>query len=115
MEKADPTSPLPFLHLAQLHQRAGREAEAITAYRTVLRLDSDNIMALNNLAWLLGKEGHNLEEALALAERAYQKAPGSAVVADTLGWLAFHQGDLERAATLIRQAVAANPDNPTLR
>jgi len=115
MGKADPTSPLPPFLLAQLHQRAGREADAIAGYRSVLRLDPDNVLALNNLAWLLGKDGYHLEEALPLAERAYQKAPGSAVVADTLGWLASHQGDLERAATLIRQAVGMNPDDPTIR
>lgn len=115
MGKADPTSPLPPFLLAQLHQRAGREADAIAGYRSVLRLDPDNVLALNNLAWLLGKDGYHLEEALPLAEDAYQKAPGSAVVADTLGWLASHQGDLERAVTLIRQAVGMNPDDPTIR
>jgi tetratricopeptide (TPR) repeat protein len=110
-----PTSPLPYVHLGDLLSRAGQSAEARDAYRAALARDPDNIAALNNLAWTLGKDGANLDEALALAERAYERAPRVHMVADTLGWLAFHRGDLERAATLLRQAVAADPDRPTYR
>jgi Tfp pilus assembly protein PilF len=113
--KAHPQSPLPHLTIAQVQERAGKAGEAVTAYRRVLELDRDNVMALNNLAWLLGKDGRNLGEAIALAERAYARVARSSAVADTLGWLHYHKGQLDKAEGLIKAALDANPDNPTIR
>ena len=72
-------------------------------------------IALNNLAYLLGKDPARLDEAVALAERAYGAAPRSPAVADTLGWLLYKNGALERAETLLTQATGGAPDNPEIR
>ena len=52
---------------------------------------------------------------MALAERAYRAAPRSPAVADTLGWLLYQSGALERAETLLGQAAGGAPDNPEIR
>lgn len=80
----------------------------------MLRLDPDNIPAPDELASVLGKDGHYVAKALSLPERAYQEAPGSATVVDTLGWFAARRGGLDRAVTLIRPAVPASAGNSTL-
>jgi len=59
---------------------------AIENYRKVLELDSQNIIAANNLAWLLTDNEINLEEALSLAQKAKKKHPEDPEIADTLGW-----------------------------
>ncbi len=112
---AHPRSPLPQLLLGRLQEGAGHEAEAVSAYRKALELDHENAVALNNLAWLLGKDGKNLGEAIALAERAYGKAPNSPPVMDTLGWLNYQKGNLDRAEELVKAALAGDPENSSIR
>ena len=49
--------------------------------------------------------------AIGYAEKAYEIAPGSAEVMDTLGWLLVGKGDVTRGTTLLRQATSASPRN----
>jgi tetratricopeptide (TPR) repeat protein len=108
---ANPRSTAPLLELAAIHQQAGDRAAAIAAYRRALERNADDVVASNNLAVLLGGDATTLEEGLRLAERAHRQAPQSIAVADTLGWLLFQKGDLDRAAALIGQAAKGAPEN----
>jgi tetratricopeptide (TPR) repeat protein len=36
-------------------------------------------------------------------------------VADTLGWLLYHKGQLDRAEGMLKSALEVNPDNPSIR
>ena len=50
--------------------------------------------------------------------RTQNKTESSAkktIIADTLGWLLYQKGNLDRAEKLISQAVNALPQNPQLR
>lgn len=99
--------------LADLYLQAEPE-KAIASYRDVLRVQPDNVLALNNLAWLLGERGE-LQEAITMAERANSLLQGNAMVQDTLGALYLKQGDGARALPLLDQAAAAAPKDPTIR
>jgi tetratricopeptide (TPR) repeat protein len=112
---AHPRIALPLLELGQIHQRLGDDAAAAAAYRRALALEPDNPVALNNLAYALGKDPAHLEEAVELAERAFRSAARSPAVADTLGWLLYQKGDLERAEALLAQAAAGAPDSAEIR
>lgn len=59
---------------------------AIASYRKAHELDPENIVAGNNLAWLLCEGNTNLEEALSLAKDAKKRAPDDPEIAETLGW-----------------------------
>jgi tetratricopeptide (TPR) repeat protein len=110
---ANPTSALPALELGQILQKAGNDAAAIAAYRQALARDANNAIALNNLAYYLGKDPARLDEALEFAERAYRAAPGSPAIADTLGWLLYQKGGaLDRAEALLGQAAGGVPNDP---
>jgi tetratricopeptide (TPR) repeat protein len=110
-----PDTAAPLVDLGVIQARTGDNAAAAASYRRALSRDPGNVVALNNLAYLLGRDAQTLDEGLELAERAYRQAPGNAAVADTAGWLHFQKGNLEKARTLIAAAVQIAPREPQLR
>ncbi|MDQ5848013.1 MAG: tetratricopeptide repeat protein, partial [Pseudomonadota bacterium] len=103
-----------FLSLVgQQRQAAKDSAGATTAYRAALEIEPDNVIVLNNLAWLLNEQGR--PEARDLAERAYRLAPLNASVVDTLGAVVLKQGDTARGVALLRQATNLAPQDPRMR
>ncbi len=91
---------------------AGRQYPVAAGHlQTALAHQPNNIVALNNLAWIdqqLGKP-----EALRLAERAYLLAPG-AQTADTLGYI-LTQAKNPAGLPLLRQAHAELPGDPAIQ
>ena len=71
------------------------------------------MLALNNLAYVLAMQ--KKPGAVALAERALQRAPKSAAVLDTLALALAAEQQLPRALDVQKQAVAAAPDNHGFR
>lgn len=103
-----------FLSLVgQQRQSAKDSAGAAAAYRAALEIEPENVVVLNNLAWLLNEQGK--PEARDLAERAYRLSPMSPQVVDTLGAVALRQGDTARALALMRQATNIAPQDTRLR
>jgi cellulose synthase operon protein C len=103
-----------FLSLVgQQRQAAKDNAGAASAYRAALEIEPDNVVVLNNLAWLLNEQGR--PEARDLAERAYRLAPLNASVVDTLGSVVLKQGDTARGLLLLRQATNLAPQDPRMR
>ena len=93
------------LTLASALQAAQQPDRALTHYQAVLKTDEQNVVALNNAAWLY--QGMADPRALGLAERALSRAPDNAAVLDTLGTILLKQnreadaiGHLEKAAQL---------------
>jgi cytochrome c-type biogenesis protein CcmH/NrfG len=100
--------------LALVYQEVGREDEAETAYREVIRLAPSNAEALNNLAWLYvtakDRRLYRPERALALAEAAVKLSPDAHVI-DTLAEARFCTRDFAGALQAIEAALALNPPN----
>ena len=92
------------LGLAQSEQDV---AEAIKSFRRVLELDPRHTLARYNLALVL-RRADRLSEAIDELSRAIEIEP-RAQAHYTLGIIYWHQGDLDRAATALRAAVAAEP------
>src|SRR5262249_31012622 len=113
--RANPQSTLPLVDLAQLYEASGNGAGAAATYREALARSPDDLVILNNLAYLLARDPSKLTEAGALAERAHRRAPRSPGVADTLGWILFQQGSLDRATQLLEQAARSSPANSTIQ
>jgi len=72
-----------LLFLAEFKEIKWRHEEAIEIYRAILQQDENNVVALNNLAYLLAlKRGENTE-ALKLVERAIALAGPAAEILGT--------------------------------
>lgn len=82
-------------------------------FRTVLDVEPDNAIALNNLAWALGQMGD--PQALELAEKANRLAPNTPAIEDTLGSVLVATGDTKRGIELLRKAADADPKAHDIR
>jgi len=89
--------------LAGSHMQEGNRNNAILLYEESLRINPDNTVALNNLAWLYHQAGNI--RAIELAQRAYDINPDLINVVDTFAWILIEQGQVERGLTLLRGAV----------
>lgn len=87
---------------------AGAEAR----YRAVLEVQPDNALALNNVAWLLARQGK--PGAVAMAEKANALLPDRAPLVDTLAFALEADNRLPQAIDAQRRAIALEPKDANL-
>ena len=84
-------------NMALLLQTTARSAEAVSTYERLLSVQPENVIAINNLAWLLCQEQNECSRALELAERGLAQSPYYADLLDTRGVVYYHLGDFEKS------------------
>ena len=104
---------LTFLLAAAL-ERQGKVAEAVATFRGLLAKEPENASALNYLGYMFADRGENLQEAKELIEKAVALDPLSGAYLDSLGWVYFKLGDLDRAEKFLTQAVGLEPFDATV-
>lgn len=95
--------------LAQHLDSHGEDIEAVQMYEAAIAADSDNIIALNNLAWLYNEQGNPKAEEL--ARRAHELLPDSGSIMDTLGWILVTNGKNAEGIQILTEAVSKSPDS----
>jgi tetratricopeptide (TPR) repeat protein len=100
--------------LALSLESAGRMSEAKQAYEDALKLDPNNGVAMNNLAFLMADSGGDLDLALKYAQRAKQMMPAVPEVSDTLGMI-YLRKNLSDDAIDIFQGLVTKNDRATFR
>jgi beta-lactamase regulating signal transducer with metallopeptidase domain/tetratricopeptide (TPR) repeat protein len=95
--------------LALCLDSAGRWEEAQKEYAAVLRIDPNNAVALNNLAYLLSQHGGDLDLAVNYAQHAAQFSPQLLEVSDTLGTLYLAKGRTDDALEIFRKILQKSP------
>jgi putative PEP-CTERM system TPR-repeat lipoprotein len=90
--------------LAEHWQLQKRNDRAVQEYEAALKLDPNNALFLNNLAWLYSEAKD--PRALATAKRAYEIAPRNPAIMDTLGWILFNGNEQQEGLRLLREAAA---------
>jgi tetratricopeptide (TPR) repeat protein len=103
----------PALTLAQAFSQAGRRAEAMGVYQSILKAHPNDPTALNNTAYFLCDTGGNLDEALRLAQSAVQKVPDQPSFADTLGYVYLKRGMRNSAIQTFSSLVRKYPKYAT--
>ncbi|PUA29012.1 MAG: hypothetical protein B0W54_10120 [Cellvibrio sp. 79] len=78
--------------------------------RQILKLDADNVSALNSLGYLLADRTQRYEEAQALLEKALRLKPDDAAIMDSIGWLNYRVGKYPEALGHLRSAFALGPN-----
>lgn len=104
-----------YVWMGVLEERAGNYDAAISDYRKVLAINSNDVMALNNLAFLLADHGQaqQLDEALKLAQQVRSLVPKSGNVDDTMGWVYYKKGIYPSAVQQLEDAVSRDNDAKT--
>ena len=95
----------------QLHSE-GDAAAAEEYYARVLEVDPENVLALNNLAWLL--RDSQPRRALTNIRRASKLMPEEPMVLDSRAVIEHINGENVRAAKAIEKALELMPGNPSM-
>jgi tetratricopeptide (TPR) repeat protein len=102
------------LAAAELLSTSGATEEALSRIDSALRRSPGNPEITYQRAVLLDRAGR-VDAAIAALESMHRERPLDAGITNALGYtLADHKRELPRAEQLIREALAAQPDNPAL-
>jgi putative PEP-CTERM system TPR-repeat lipoprotein len=96
------------LALASIQQEEGKDGSATEGYEKVLAASPNNVIALNNVAWLYFNDGE--PKALEFAKRAYDLAPRHPSIADTYGWFLVESGKVQQGLTILKRAARDAPN-----
>jgi putative PEP-CTERM system TPR-repeat lipoprotein len=101
-----------LLNLANYQLGQKQNAKAISSYEKALKLQDNNVLALNNLAWLY--KDNQPKKALELIKKAVEVAPDAAAVNDTLASVYLATQQYDEALIAIRKALKPDPNNPSI-
>jgi tetratricopeptide (TPR) repeat protein len=113
--KIDATNAQAYRGLGQAHLLLGQNEQAEASYRRALKLDGDDVVSLNDLAWILVEIRKKPDEALPLAVKAERLAPQTGLVIDTLGWIHYQRQSYAEAEKLLTRAADRTPSSGMAR
>lgn len=93
-----------------VHERTGNIPAAEEDLRAIITGDPANSTALNALGYTLANRTDRYDEARALIEKALRLSPNEPAILDSMGWVLFHQGELDQAIQFLTRAYASFPD-----
>jgi len=103
-----------LLRTAMIAERQKRFDVAAQRYQRLLSAHPDNLVGLNNLAWLLAENLGKPEEAIARAEAANTLQPQQWWILDTWSWALAKAGRDEEALRRLEEAQKLHPDAAVL-
>lgn len=106
----DPDMILAYINAGNVYVKLNRLSAAEDLYRKALSRDSDQTVALNNLAWVYILRRENLPEAISLLEKAIQVDQIKRYqYLDSLGWAIYMTGDSKQAIATLKTALEETP------
>jgi tetratricopeptide (TPR) repeat protein len=91
--------------LGTLLQATGRSADAETFYQRILKVQPQNLIVINNLAWILCEERNKCQEALELSQEGLKLAPDYVDLIDTRGVAYYRLGQIDKAVQDFRKCI----------
>lgn len=88
-----------------MYSAADDKEQAEEHYRQAIAINPDNLLALNNYAYLLAVEGRDLDKAERMSYRTIQERPDDINSLDTYAWILFKQKKYTEALVYIQQAL----------
>jgi tetratricopeptide (TPR) repeat protein len=88
-------------HLGELNLKYQRFSEAIDAYQQAVKLEPENAVLLNNLAYTCLEIDKDLPQALEMSRKSVELMPGFIFNSDTLAWAYYKNGMFAQALEVI--------------
>ncbi len=110
----NPANPDLHFNLGTAYDKLNRFDDVVGAMEAALRLDPKHADALNYLGYSYAERGINIDEALALIQRALELKPNNGYYVDSLGWVFFKKGRLSEALVEIKKAASLVGDDPVI-
>ena len=95
-------------------ERMGDWPRAEADFMRALELEPDQPLVLNYLGYSWAEQGHDLDEARTMIERAVELLPNDGYIVDSLGWVAYRLGDYGEAARQLERAVELQAGDPII-
>lgn len=101
-------------NLGLLHHGSDDVDGAVELLLMLLEREPDHAPALNFVGYTWAEKGINLERAERMILRALEIEPGNGQYLDSLGWVYFKMGQIEKARIELERALENVPDEPTV-
>ena len=101
--------------LGVVYDKLGRKKEAAALYAASLKIDGQNPVVLNNLAYYISQNGGDLDEALTFAQRARQSSPHELEYSDTVAYIYLKKNLLENAIEILEDLISKKPTAAVFR
>jgi tetratricopeptide (TPR) repeat protein len=109
--KKNPDSIDAIVGLAILLQMNERYEESGKLYEKAIQIKSDELIALNNLAWIMSEEQGKYVQALELVERGLEQEPDYIDLIDTRGVIYSRLGKHQNAIQDFKKCISMYPEN----
>lgn len=108
--KSDQGRPSILYARAMLYERLQDHKTMESLLRMLIAQQPDHAHAKNALGYSLADRGTRLDEAETLIEEAHRLLPDDPHILDSMGWLYFRKGELEKAVQWLSDAHRRQPD-----
>lgn len=79
--------------------------QAIKLYKEYIRIDPQNAMGYNDLAFVYADQTRDYKQAYVYANKAFELNPSNPYILDTLGWVYYRQGNYNMALKYVKASV----------
>jgi len=91
--------------LAECYGKTGHTDMSDDYYMRSLKIDSLNVVVLNNYSYSLAMRGDNIAKAISMSKYTIEKEPFNSTYLDTYAWVMFKSNNLEEAEKYIKKAI----------
>ncbi len=95
-------------------ERAGQWPKAEADFEYALQLAPEQPNVLNYLGYAWVEQGHEVDRARQMIQRAVEQRPDDGAFIDSLGWVQLRQGDTAGALKNLERAVELQPEDPVI-
>jgi Tfp pilus assembly protein PilF len=97
-----------------MYDHQGKVDQGLTAMEAILKINPDNVDALNYIGYTWTTRGTRLDDAERLLKRALALRPDNAYIQDSWGWYLFTRGRLAESVVQLEKAVNLKPNESTI-
>ena len=101
-------------NLGMVLEQMNKDDSAEKHLLTAIEMNPADAFAMNYLGYWWADQGRNLDDAIALIERAVELRPDSGFFIDSLGWVHYRLGNLQEAVAYLEQATALESADPEI-